>query len=233
MPLAPELDTAGLLTRDPRLWAVTAKALYGPNITFTSSYPSQIYTVEFPSNATTEADGLLIDFLKNLAAMLNATVTPFNISTAWNASKPAGADASLSDLLEDTYPVLIGLDQVNLVRNPFYAAYGAAHDGRLPFVDPVPLTRWAFAENSGATLTEALVNKTMFMDWFSSEVLSPDEETCSSSLMVYVGSTADVNYRNKYEAKVPGAPTGFSTSRISPLSEVPDMVLPSKLGFLL
>ena len=51
MPLAPELDTSGFLTRDPVLWTEAAKALYKENITISSSYPSKILTFGFPTSA--------------------------------------------------------------------------------------------------------------------------------------------------------------------------------------
>jgi len=113
-----------------------------------------------------------------------------------------------------------------LVRAPFYADYAAAHDGRTPFVDPAPLVRWAFGDSyPNSTLTEAINNKTIFMDWFQAEVVPPAAETCSEALFVYVGSTAEPNERNQYSGP-PEVPYGFSAGRISVFSEVPDSVFP-------
>lgn len=90
------------------------------------------------------------------------------------------------------------------------------------------MTRWAYGDNATATVEEAVANKTAFMDWFTSEVLAPDAETCSSSLMMYVGSDGDNTvYRNTYWDP-PRVPFGFSTGRVSVFAEVPDMVVPSK-----
>jgi len=227
MPLAPQLDTPGLLTRDPVLWTAAAKALYGPNITITSSYPSQIKTIGFPTAAVEEGDTLLIDFLTTVTSFLNATAAPYNLTEDWAATKPASAPASLPGLLNLTYPILITQEQTRLVRDPFYADYAAIHDGRLPFVDPVPLARWAYGDNSTATVAEAVANKTTFMDWFASEVLVSDAQTCSDSLLMYVGSQAGTVYRNTYW-DAPGVPFGFSMSRISVFAEVPDVVVPSE-----
>jgi hypothetical protein len=106
--------------------------------------------------------------------------------------------------------------------------FAAAHDGRRPFVDPVPLARWAFGDSfPDSALTDAQTNKTVFMNWFQSTYLSKvsDPSQCSSAIMLYVGSTGGQNPRNQY-LSAPGAPTGFSSGRISPLSEVPDNVFP-------
>jgi len=115
-----------------------------------------------------------------------------------------------------------------LVRAPFYADYAAAHDGRRPFVDPAPLVRWGFGDAYPSTeLAVANANRTIFADWFASEVLVADNETCSNSLLFYVGSEASVNYRNQYTGP-PSVPYGFSISRVSPYWGGPDFVVPSK-----
>jgi len=227
MPLAPQLDTAGLLTRDPVLWTTAAKALYGPNVTITSSYPSHIKTVGFPTTAVQEGDQLLIDFLATVTRFLNATAAPYNLTEDWAAMKPTSAPESLSGMLNLTYSILITQEQTRLVRDPFYADYATAHDGHLPFVDPVPLARWAWGDNSSATVAEAVANKTTFMDWFNSKVLVADERTCSDSLLMYVGSQAGTAYRNVYLDE-PRPPIWFGTDSISIFAEVPDMVVPSE-----
>lgn len=226
MPLAPELDTAGLLARDPKIWTLAAKALYGDNITITSKYPSQILTVGLPESADTIPDGLIVDFMANLTDFLKAKATPFDVNTQWAEDNPSSDP--LTELLGTTYPLLISKEQTKLVRDPFYADYAAAHDGRRPFVDPAPLIRWNYGDESSATVEEAVANMTLFMDWFNSKVLAPDAETCSNSLLVYVGSNGSTTYRNEYRS-APGVPLGFSTSRISGFSETPDFVVPSEL----
>lgn len=73
----------------------------------------------------------------------------------------------------------------------------------------------------------ANANRTIFADWFASEVLVADNETCSDSLMLYVGSKAKVEYRDQYESR-PKVPYGFDISKASSFSGVPDFVVPSK-----
>ncbi|CAK4033314.1 amidase signature enzyme [Lecanosticta acicola] len=226
MPLAPELDTSGFLTKDPILWADAAKVLYGENITISHKYPKRIMTYDFPTNVSENGDQLLLDFIGNLSSFLGAEVTTFDINAAWNSTHQANTTSSLDSLLNLTYAILISQRQTVLVRDPFYADYAAAHDGRRPFVDPAPLARWAFGDSYPNTTADlAVYNKTVFQEWVSSEVLKPDNLTCSDSLLFYVGSEADVNYRNQY-GDPPVPPTGFDISRVSPFWGGPDFVLP-------
>jgi hypothetical protein len=228
MPLAPALDTAGFLTKDPILWAEASQALYQDNLTITHAYPKTVKASGFPSTATKAGDQLLIDFLGNVSAFIGASVVNYSITADWNATHPANAPASLAQFLNITYAILISQEQTRLVRDPFYADYAAAHDGRRPFIDPVPLVRWGFGDSYPPTEVDvADANRTIFADWVASEVLVPDEATCSDSLLFYVGSQASVNYRNQYSGP-PGVPTGFGISRVSPFWGGPDFVVPSK-----
>lgn len=65
------------------------------------------------------------------------------------------------------------------------------------------------------------------MEWFNSEILPPVDDSlqCSSGFLLYVGSSGSQNPRNEY---IDGAsiPFGFSSSRISIMSECPDSVFP-------
>jgi hypothetical protein len=234
MPLSPALDTAGLLTRDPLLWHTAAKVLYSTNITSSNfaNFPKKIITSGFPTNATTEAQAVLLDFLSKLETFLGSTnTTALDVDSLWAGTTPAAANGdSIADYLNIVYPVLISQQQYNLLTLPFYADYAAAHGGRRPFVDPTPLIRWAWGEtNVSASATEqAIANKTVFMDWWAENVMLPSKESCSESLLLYPGTLASPTYRNVYRS-APGIPTGFSISRVSNFAEVPDMVFPSKL----
>jgi hypothetical protein len=234
MPLSTALDTAGFLIRDPFLWDIANSVLYGENYTSLAKvqpkYPKTVYTLSFPTNATSAANTLLIDFVGSLTKFIGATAVPLNLSNEWTSSKPAEAgNVSLSSLLNLTYPIFISQEQVKLVREPFYRDYAAVHDGRLPFVDPAPLARWAFGDSYPDTaLDDAIHNKTLFMDWFNSKILAPvaDSAQCSSALMLYVASTGTgSSTRNRY-ISAPTPPFGFSSGRISVLAEVPDSVYP-------
>lgn len=82
MPLAPELDTAGFLTKDPILWMEAAKALYGSNITVTRKYPKKIKAVSFPTNVSESGDELILDFLEGLTALTGAEVESYDIEVS-------------------------------------------------------------------------------------------------------------------------------------------------------
>lgn len=104
----------------------------------------------------------------------------------------------------------------------------AVHDGRVPFVDPAPLARWGWAASQPSdALEQAITNKTVFMNWFNSEVLPPvdDAAQCSSGILLY-SAGADQNLRNQYYGSGPTPPFGFSVSRVSPFSAAPDSVFP-------
>ena len=191
MPLAPELDTAGFICRDPTLWATAARVLYD-GLEFYTQFPKRISTYNFPTSGDDPSDAIVLSFLGTLEKFLSATSSSLDLNTLWASTKPSTAPNTLNDLLNITYPILISQEQTTLVRDPFYAAYAAIHDGRLPAVDTAPLVRWAFGDSFPASaLTDAITNKTIFMDWFNTNVLVSDSTTCSDSLLLYVGSTAD------------------------------------------
>jgi Asp-tRNA(Asn)/Glu-tRNA(Gln) amidotransferase A subunit family amidase len=229
MPLAPMLDTPGFLTRDPLLWAQASKVLYAGNITFPSARPTRILTTNFPTNATQKpGDDLLIDFLSKISDFLQANTTAIDLPAAW--TKSSNTSTPLETYLNLTYPILIAQSQIKAIRDPFYAAYAAAHAGRKPFVNPSPLARWAFGETFPPTqLAEEDAKRAEFAAWFAENILPPasdDAETCSDSLLFYVGSAAgSTHYRNAYQGP-PTPPTGWTLEMMSTLGGGPDFVLP-------
>lgn len=75
------------------------------------------------------------------------------------------------------------------------------------------------------------------MDWFNTEILPPSTPapalntsitaTCSSSLLLYVGSSGRASLRNRYPTTTtPTPPLGFSNGRLSVFSGAPDHVFP-------
>jgi hypothetical protein len=223
MPLSPVLDTPGLLARDPAIWMDAAKAMYGANVTITNAYPKTIKTLGWPTSSNGVANQLLTNFLGNVSEYLQANVSAYNLTSEFSNANPT--IAPLETLMNLTYAILITKQQIELVRDPFYADYAAKYDGRRPFVNPVPLARWGWGANQTNTVEEAVNNKTIFMDWVNSGILTPSPKTCSESLVLYVGSTARADPRNVYFDE-PGVPFGFSNSRISVMAEVPDFVVP-------
>ena len=223
MAMAPVLDTAGLIARNPLIWKDIALAMYGSNISVSDAYPTQIKTLAWPTEASSAANTLLIEFLSSVTKFLGANTTAYNVTAAWSTDNPDLEP--LATKMNLTYAILITKQQVPLVREPFLADYAAKHDGRTPFINPVPLARWGWGDNQTATLGEGIANKTAFMSWANSTFLAPSAETCSESLVMYVGSTGRTNYRNVYLDE-PGVPLGWGNSRISIFSEAPDFVVP-------
>ncbi|RDX49271.1 amidase signature enzyme [Lentinus brumalis] len=234
MPLSPELDTAGIFSRDAKSWA-TAGHWWYQNFTSFSQFPKKLlFPVDYfgssyltnPPSAGTAAD-TFNTFITKLEGFLNTTRTEMSLAAIWNTTKPAAVSApSLQTLLSTTYADLITLDQIDLVADPFIADFGAANGGRMPFIDPIPLARWSYGRALPAGRKEdALANKTIFMDWFSSSVVPPDATSCSDSIFLYPQSSGGTNYRNRY-ISASSAPLGFSSGRISVHAEVPDMVVP-------
>lgn len=65
----------------------------------------------------------------------------------------------------------------------------------------------------------------MFRDWLQSELLTTDNETCSSAIIIYATVLADPVPRNVYLSPPKVNPI-FSLSRIAPFAEVPDFAIP-------
>jgi hypothetical protein len=224
MPLAPELDTPGFLTRDPLLWAEASQVMYKGNITSPSARPTRIVTTGFPANATKPGDQLLINFLEQVTTFMKANTTTIDIHATWAAT--SNVNVTLESYLNITYPIIIAQQQVKRIRDPFYADYAAANDGRRPFINPAPLARWAFGETFPPTqLAEENRKRSIFSAWFANEILVTDEETCSNGFMFYVESQADTKYRNTYRGP-PKPPTGWSNAMMSTFWGGPDFVVP-------
>ncbi|KAI1092929.1 glutamyl-tRNA amidotransferase [Rostrohypoxylon terebratum] len=232
MPLSPTLDTAGFLARDPCLLDLASKAMYKDNYTSYADekleYPRKIYVLDFPATNDSSAQ-IIRKFSRDLASFLNTTVTPLSLSDAWTAIAPDEYNTqTIFEFLNLTYAVLIAKDQTRLLRDPFYRDYAAVHDGRLPFVDPVPLTRWAWGDAQPDSIyTEAVVSKNAFADWFNNQILpqASDSSTCSSAILLHTDSTGHFSSRDQYLPD-PSPPFGFSDGEISIFSGAPDTVFP-------
>jgi hypothetical protein len=229
LPLAPELDTAGLIVRDPILLREAATELYAlARNESQDPLPTQLLIENFPTGLTNETTKVLSEFITQLKGVLGIEKTDwFNITTTWQESRPLSAPKGLQALLGNAYSTLIGQRQSALVRDHFYAKYGLLHDGRLPAVDPVPLVRWTSGDAQPPTAsTDALRNKTVFMNWFQGHVLKEDRRTCTSAVLAYV-SPPSVQYRSTYRSP-PTVPSGFTSQYWSVMAEAPDITIPSK-----
>lgn len=129
MPLSTLLDTSGFVTRDPYLWDDAQKVLYGDGYssfvgTEPIKYPTQIYTMEFHDAFSSDGDAVLDDFALKLAQFVGGTVTPLDLDAMWNESIPLEAKGQgVMDFMNITYPVLIGKDHAQEIRDAFYTDY--------------------------------------------------------------------------------------------------------------
>ena len=194
--------------RDPFIWTTAAQALYQSNITLATSYPKTLRTIGFPTPETVVSDPvvaqsntILLSFLSKLETFLQTNASALNYTSLWDTTKPFPDLPSLAVLLNRTYPTLISKEQTKNVRDPFYADYAAVHDGRKPFVDPVPLARWAFGDSLPASELEvAVTNKTIFQTWWEMHVLpasTANKSNCLDSIILYT-SGVNIVYRNTY-----------------------------------
>ena len=233
MPLSPLMDTPGFLTRDATLWKTAGEVLYSGNLTEFSSFPKTIYTSGFPLNASNEAEGVLLDFLAKLETFLKTTepTSELDYGSMWKDSEQAVVEntTTLTELLQYTYGTLISKQQYNIFGIPFISDYQAAYNGRTPFLDPSPLVRWNWARYNltEQDLESGIHNKTVFTDWWNSEVIRNVPGSCSDSLLLYPGTLATPNYRNLYRDP-PGLPLWWGVSSIGPIAGVPDVVFPRK-----
>jgi hypothetical protein len=81
------------------------------------------------------------------------------------------------------------------------------------------------------TLEKGVNNEAIFMEWWNSEVIKTDPETCSDSLLFYPGTFATPNYSNVY-LEPPVIPAGWGIYSVAIFAGVPDMVLLSTFFFL-
>jgi len=266
MPLSPDLDTVGLIIRDPYLWDVANKVMYRNYTSYDMSpkYPTNVSTIFFPFNETETPDTvILFSFLAKLSKFLNTTVTPLNLTTAWSNSSPKGingtnttinaSDTSIDTFLNTTYPVLITKHQATLVRDPFYADYAAAHNGRRPFVNPAPLIRWTYGDTLPSdAIARAQTELSIFKTWWNENIMpaapfpiSSDlnrtattttatdmkeeevEEMCArAGLVLYAGLPSGIFPRYEYAPSPPGVPFGFHEGRVASFAGIPDAVFP-------
>lgn len=228
VPLAPQFDTAGLIARNPAVWKAASQIIY-PDTAFSwSAYPRKIQTVfASPLDASDQIDGIVDKFLKRLSKHLSASLTNIDIPSLWAETHPSIMSPDMVKAIDKIYPTIIGIEQARLVRDPFYPDYKAQHSGRLPFVNPAPRIRWGYGDSlPNGTLEEAVTNQTAFQSWIASNVLKPDAQSCSESLLVYVESATRTPLYRDYYRDEPTIPFGSGANMISVYAGVPDMVVP-------
>lgn len=137
-PLAPTLDTAGLLVRDPWLWDAASAVMYGSNYTSLSdaqsvAYPSKVYAFSFPGIGVNETatGNMLAKFTGAVGKLADTEVEMLDMDELWNKTRPEALEGtSLLQLLNATYVVLTTMEQSRLVRDPFFTDYAGMEQPR-------------------------------------------------------------------------------------------------------
>ncbi|KAJ5153957.1 uncharacterized protein N7500_009396 [Penicillium coprophilum] len=228
IPLSPEMDTVGILTRNARLWKEASKVLYG-GLADNASLPGKLYLVGFPTDRSTQSDKIILDFAASLADILHITAEVFDIERMWNSTAPKEANgARLDDFVGEIFPLLTAKEQFQLVGNELYTQYKEENEGRLPFIDPSPSIRWNWGtEQADTSIDEARHNMSIFASWWHSHGQADGVDSCSHSLFVYPQSTGETMYRDgPYPIDSPGIPSGFGIDRVPSFIGSPDFALP-------
>ncbi|KAJ5205176.1 Amidase [Penicillium cf. griseofulvum] len=229
IPLCHVLDTAGVFARDAATWSKVMHAWY-QNFTDYREYPKKLFyqNSSFPK-PDTASGALLEELVMKVEDFLGTKREFIDIASHWEKTRPYETPSKINDLLNTTYAALVSVDQYRSLSLPFYADYAAKHGGRRPFVNPGPLSRWAWGQNNGgdAIYEEAFKNKTIFKDWWEADGYGKaDEKTCSEGIYIYPYTKGQTQYRNAYFDAPSGPPMGFSDGRMAVLAGTPDLVVP-------
>ncbi|KAF5646088.1 glutamyl-tRNA(Gln) amidotransferase subunit A [Fusarium tjaetaba] len=234
VPLGPEFDTAGFLARDTKIWSKACKVIYSNLTTNYTRYPKRVLTYDLPSAkdaSLSESDRVITQFVDKLVKFLSANLATFNYTEEWSRSHPKGTPSDLQEFAGLTWAVISAKQQTRLVRAPFFKDYAAAHDGRVPFVNPSTNGSWSWSDTLSNTLDEAVVNQTTFKNWWNMVMLPKNAETCSESLMLYTFKEATPAYRSDPGSflgsdGLVGVLLGLNTGFISPMAGNPDFAVP-------
>ncbi|KAF5533876.1 glutamyl-tRNA(Gln) amidotransferase subunit A [Fusarium phyllophilum] len=234
IPLGPEFDAAGFLARDAKIWATACRVMYSNLTTNYTRYPKRILTYDLPLTKDadlSESDRIVVQFVERLVEFLSADLSTFNHTEEWSRSHPAGTPSDLQEFVGSTWAVISAKQQTRLVRDRFFKDYAAAHDGRVPFVNPSTNGSWSWSDTLPALLDEAVANKTIFKSWWEETMLPKNGETCSESLMLYMFKDATLDYRSDYGSAMgsgglTGVLLGLNMGFISPMVGNPDFAIP-------
>lgn len=198
LPLSTSMDTAGTIARDPEIWARINKVLYA-NLTNTfTEYPKSIFIdggyaaplLEDLEREYPEVHAAAQGFIDAVADHLSAEVSVVNLDEVWAKTAPeelTGASRDLDSLIQSVYLNCTFYEQWNEFGKKFVEEYKAENDGRFPYMVYSTRRYWLYANES---LTEemheiSLDQKRQVDEWTRTELIIPDEETCSKAIYLY------------------------------------------------
>ncbi|KAI0886343.1 amidase signature domain-containing protein [Annulohypoxylon maeteangense] len=202
LPLSPAMDTSGVLVRDPKIWSDVNKVLYSGFAKEYPSFPKKIYihaeTVERYSEATGDDAawwGKVQDFVKAMAKLMDAQVTPLSIDTLWNSTSssiPTIGGKELGTTINWTYGNLTTYDQWNDFGRKYVHDWMATHAGEFPPMVPNIREGWLKANTSitPEMHRQSLETVQIVREWVEKEFLRPDNKSCSDAVFLTFSSPA-------------------------------------------
>ncbi|GJN90259.1 hypothetical protein Rhopal_003260-T1 [Rhodotorula paludigena] len=230
LPEGPFFDAVGYHARDPHLFQRFGKQWMGDKHASYASFPKTLYVPDdlFPV-ANTAAQAVYTEFLDKLSGFLGASVDTRNISALWQLDETRPSN----DIFD--YLHLVGFDlewkyQWDTTIQPFFERYAAEHEGRKPFLNPTPEVRlFHYMDAKPERFEEARKRQLEFKTFFEDEVLTADNESCSSGIWVTPSNAGRVGYINNYPIAAPvvnETALTFGQWYYSVFSGAPEVVLP-------
>ncbi|KAF9018009.1 amidase signature enzyme [Hymenopellis radicata] len=244
IPLASELDTLGLFARDPNLfheisnlWFVLhslyADAPTSANSSYTR-YPSKLIvpTDYFPVQ-NDAAQAIYDDFIDFLATEFNITSVSMNISAILRTSDvPEIANFTAFQLNSNKLAEYYSWQNVG---KPLAEIWNTTYGGYPPF-DPNPRNAYVRARAmSEEDYEDAVAIKQEFGRFFTENILTSDEESCSNAIMIYdIGTGGLPSYREEDLNALDGATTvsitvpngGLASNYLASTAGCPDLTVP-------
>lgn len=158
-------------------------------------FPTSSWT--FAANSTTGP--IFNAFRQTLTEFLSSpSIETQTFEQYWNSSgRQATYGANSSTYLDGAYTALTSYNQWNNFGAPWIADCSAQNEGRIPFINPTPLVRWAFGCDNvtQAIFEESEIKKQVYSDFVQGAVLQPDAERCSRAIYLAPNSLGTTNYR--------------------------------------
>ncbi|KAF5344802.1 hypothetical protein D9758_014416 [Tetrapyrgos nigripes] len=226
LPLSPILDTAGYLTRSPKLFSSFGKAWYGESFQSYPAFPKKLLVSDDFLSVTDAANAVYRPWIEKLRSFLGGeTAGNYSIEGHWNAS--SGIQAELGVYLNETYATLVAYYQWTNVGKPLFEDYAAQNGGRSPHINPQVRYRWRYGESKGADGYAAeLEKRETFENWTLSNFLTDNAESCTESIFLYPINSGTYSSRETYYSSPFIIPFGFSSNRVANLARSAEVVIP-------
>lgn len=182
--------------------------------------------------ASDAAQEVYSEWLAKLQTFLDASIDTRNVSLLWSLNQTApGHDQDFQDYLGEVGFQLEWWYQWNTAIEPFQEKYANTYDNRTAYINPTPKVRLDHYKNqTQATFDEARKRQLEFKEFFTTEVLKPDEDSCTTGLWVVPTNAGLVNPIDSYPYTAPTVnetALSFSSFYYSVFSSGGEVVIPS------